>query len=314
MIKELSTGLGLKTLLPSPRFSYATEAHGLWILKGYSPVMSMKLARSNAKKSQFCGIDAKESILRYALAHHQLEAHVQIEYSVGFRDGFIHVRARVDNIRLQVARLGFNQNDEVDFVEEKHFPSRVRVWVGPEIGATYCAGLSLGRSTENKESEVEVQKVVKGSLEKSQGSNVVASARSSRRTRSRSWRMDQEAEGNAAIFDVVLHDSGTGVEVGAWKGTSEAGDAHVNGLRGRYVRGNRAFTKSGAVVIGGDEYGEEVGWRLSKEMEGSVLKWRIGGEFWLTYLPNQTQASYFETRYIEWCDEVDLPLIPGKTT
>ncbi|QCE08483.1 uncharacterized protein LOC114190374 [Vigna unguiculata] len=313
MIKELSVGLGLKTLVPSPRFSYATEAHGLWILKGYSPVMNMKLVRSNAQKSQFCGIDAKESILRYALAHHQLEAHVQIEYTVGFCEGFIQVRARLDNIRLQVARLGFNQNDEVDFIEEKHFPSRGRVWVGPEIGATYCGGLSLGRSTENRESEVELQKVVKGNLEKSEGSNVTASARSSRRTRSRSWRMDQDAEGNAAIFDVVLHDNGTGVEVGSLKGTSETGDERVHGLRGRYVRGNRAFTKSGSVVIAGDEYGEEVGWRLSKEMEGSVLKWRIGGEFWLTYLPNLTKGSYYETRYIEWCDEVDLPLIHAKT-
>ncbi|TKY50994.1 hypothetical protein E2542_SST22501 [Spatholobus suberectus] len=312
IINELSVGLGLKTLLPSPRFSYATEAHGLWILKGYAPVMTMKLARTNGQKSQFSGIDAKESILRYALAHQQLEAHVQLEYTVGFCDGFIQVRARVDNIRLQVARLGFNQNDDVEFVEEKHFPSRVRVWVGPEIGATYVAGLSLGRSTENKESEVEIQKIVKGNFEKSQGSKVKASARSSRRTRSRSWRMDQDAEGNAAIFDVVLYDNTTGQEVGSWKPTGQTGDDPVHGLRGRYGRANRPFTKNGSVVIAGDEYGEEVGWRLGKEMEGSVLKWRIGGEFWVSYLPNQAKGSYFETRCVEWCDEVDLPLIHVK--
>jgi hypothetical protein len=24
------------------------------------------------------------------------------------------------------------------------------------------------------------------------------------------------------------------------------------------------------------------------------------------------KSSYFETRCMEWCDEVDLPLIPGK--
>ncbi|QCD78425.1 hypothetical protein DEO72_LG1g2058 [Vigna unguiculata] len=104
MIKELSVGLGFKTLVPSPRFSYATEARGLWILKGYSLVMNMKLVRSNAQKSQFCGIDAKESIPRYALAHHQLEAHVQIEYTVGFCKGFIQVRARLDNTRLELTK------------------------------------------------------------------------------------------------------------------------------------------------------------------------------------------------------------------
>lgn len=298
--------VGLKALLPNPsppKFSYATEAHGLWILKGYAPVMTMKLARTNAEKTQFTGIDAKESLLRYALAHHQLEAHVQLEYTVGFCEGFIQVRARVDNVRLHVARLGFSQNDDVDFVEEKHFPSRVRVWVGPEIGATYVGGLSLGRSTENKESEVEVKRIVEGNFEKSQ---VKTSARSSRRTRSKSWRMDQDAEGNAAIFDAVLYDNITGHEVGSWRPTA---DEAVHGLRGRYVKANRAFTKKGSVVIAGDEYGEKVGWRLSKEMEGSVLKWRIGGEFWVSYLPNHAKGSYFETRCVEWCDEVDLPLI-----
>ncbi|KAK7280302.1 hypothetical protein RJT34_25364 [Clitoria ternatea] len=322
IIRELGVGVGLKTLLPSPhsppsrnenpRFSYAAEAHGLWILKGYAPVMTMKLTRTNGQKNQLPCIDARDSILRYALAHQQLEAHVQIEYSVGFHDGFIQVRARVDNVRLHVARLGFNQDDDVDFIEEKHFPSRVRVWVGPEIGATYVAGLSLGRSTENKESEVGIQKIVKGDFEKSHVSKVKASARSSRRLRTRSWRMDQDAEGNAAVFDVVLHDNTTGQEVGSWKPTGPTGDEAVNGLRGRYAGANRAFTKKGSVVIAGDEYGEEVGWRLSKEMEGSVLKWRIGGEFWVSYLPNQTKGSYFETRYVEWCDEVDLPLIHAK--
>lgn len=321
IIREL--GVGLQTLVPSlpcqnPRLSYAAEAHGLWVLKGYGPVMTMKLARSNGQKSQlFPGMDAKESILRYTLAHHQLEAHVQLEYTVGFYDGFIQVNAHVDNIRLHVARLGFKNSDDVDFhfiEEEKHFPSRARVWVGPEIGAAYVAGLSLGRSTENSEGEVEIQKVVKGNFEKSKVSKVKASARSSRRMQTRSWRMDQDAEGNAAIFDVVLCDNVTGQEVGTWKPTGKTGNDPIHGLRGRYVGANRPFTKSGSVVIAGDEYGEGVGWRLSKEMEGSVLKWRIGGEFWVSYWPNSQAkgSSYYETRCVEWCDEVDLPLIHGK--
>ncbi len=72
------------------------------------------------------------------------------------------------------------------------------------------------------------------------------------------------------------------------------------------------MTKTGGLVFAGDEYGEGVGWRLSKEMEGSVLKWRIGGQVWVSYFPNEVKSSYFETRCVEWCDEVDLPLIPGK--
>jgi hypothetical protein len=169
ILKDMS--VGLQTLTPPAQnnlgFSYATEAHGFWVLKGYSPVMGMKLTRSNGPRIiRFPAIEMKDSMLRYALAHQQLEAVIQLEYSVGFYDGFLHVNARVDNIRLHVAKLGykFNQSDDVGYADERHFPSRIRVWVGPEVGATYVAGMSLGRSTSNEEKEVEVQKIVKGSF------------------------------------------------------------------------------------------------------------------------------------------------------
>lgn len=318
ILREVSVGLQalvpMMTSCQTPGFSYAAESHGAWVLKGYAPMMVMKLVRTNGQKSQIPRVDPKESILKYALAHQQLEALVQLEYSVVFHEGFIHVRARVDNIRLHVAKLGFNnQNDDVsEYGEEKHFPSRVRVWVGPEVGATYVGGLSLGRSTENKEKEVEIQKIVKGNFEKLRLSKAKAIAKTSTKTKTRNWRMDQDAEGNAAIFDIVLHDNVSGQEVA--KGSPRVGSSEdpSHGMRKRYVGSGRPFTKSGSVVIAGDEYGEEVGWKLSKEMEGSVLKWRIGGEFWVSYWSNEAKTSYYETRYVEWCDEVDLPLIPTK--
>ncbi|KAI9128131.1 hypothetical protein K1719_001124 [Acacia pycnantha] len=313
-------GVGLQALLvPPPRrnpgFSYSTEAHGVWTLKGYAPMMTMMKVTSSddTLKTQIPRLDAKESILKYTLAHQQLEALVQLEYSVVFHDGFIQVRARVDNIRLQVAKLGFrNQNNEAEYGAEKHFPSRVRIWVGPEVGATYVVGgLSLTRSTENTEREVEIQKIVKGNFQKLKLSKAKAVARTSTKTKTKNWRMDQDAEGNAAIFDAVLYDNATGEEVATGKPYGEAGGDPVHGLRKRYVAPNRPFTKTGSVVLAGDENGE-VGWKLSKEMEGSVLKWRIGGEFWISYWPNEAKTSFFETRYAEWCDEVDLPLIPPK--
>ncbi|XP_054786212.1 uncharacterized protein LOC129292646 [Prosopis cineraria] len=311
-------GVGLQALVPppcrGPGFSYATEAHGFWVLKGYAPMMTMmKPASSNGLKTQIPRLDAKEAVLKYTLAHQQLEALVQLEYSVTYHDGFIQVRARVDNIRLNVAKLGFkNQNDEAEYGEEKHFPSRVRIWVGPEVGATYVGGLSLSRSTENTDREVEIQKIVKGNFQKLKLSKGKAVARTSTKTKTKNWRMDQEAEGNAAIFDAVLYDNATGQEVATGKPYGETGGDPVHGLRRRYMGANRPFTKTGSVVLAGDEYGEEVGWKLGKEMEGSVLKWRIGGEFWVSYWPNEAKTSFFETRYVEWCDEVDLPLIPAK--
>ncbi|XP_028780564.1 uncharacterized protein LOC114736846 [Neltuma alba] len=99
----------------------------------------------------------------------------------------------------------------------------------------------------------------------------------------KNWRMDQEAEEKAAIFDAVLYDNATGQEVAKGKPDGETCDDPVHGLKRRYVGANRPFTKTGSVVLAGDEYGEGVGWKLNKEMEGSVLKWRIGGEFWVSY-------------------------------
>ncbi|KAL3843887.1 hypothetical protein ACJIZ3_001290 [Penstemon smallii] len=306
--------VGLKYFAPSNElgFSYAMESHGLWVLKGFSPVSSMQCVQSRGQKSPFPAavIDAKESLLKYALAHQQLEAVIQIEYTVEFHDNFIQVNARLDNIRIHVVKLGF-QNDSNEFlVDERHFPSRIRIWVGPEVGASYVGGLSLGRSTDNLEKEMEMQKTLKGSSGKLKvPSKVKAMAKMATRTKIKNWRWDQDVEGNAAIFDAILCDNATGVEVATWKHPI-GGHGGVN-FRNRYSGGGRAFTKSGGLIFSGEECGGGVRWRLNREMEGSVLKWRIGGGIWLSYLPNDVMSMFYETRCVEWCDEVDLPLIPN---
>ncbi|KAG8497990.1 hypothetical protein CXB51_006677 [Gossypium anomalum] len=322
ILSELS--VGLKTLITPVKgqqqhlgFSYATEAHGFWTLKGYAPINAMKLLHSSDQKSQFPATGAKGSLLRYALAHQQLEAVIQLEYTIGFHDGYIQVNARVDNLRFHVARLGFSKkNDEMDdFLKEKHFPSRIRVWVGPEVGSTYVSGLTLGRSTNNGENEVETQRILKGSFGKysKDSSHVKARARVSMKNKMKNWRWDQDAEGNAAVFDAVLCDNVTGHEIATWKSFDQNSNGSSHGFQHRYYGANRPFTKAGGLVFAGDDYGEGVGWRLNRDMDGSVLKWRIGGEVWLSYWPNNVRSTYAETRCVEWCDEVDLPLIPpGK--
>ncbi|CAN0927055.1 hypothetical protein LINGRAHAP2_LOCUS35668 [Linum grandiflorum] len=301
-------GPGLHSLVPRVNptqqqqlgFSYATEAHGFWTLKGYAPVPAMRLTRYRSNNDSSLFLEPNESVLKYALAHQQLEAVIQLEYSVTFHESYIQVSARVDNFRFHVAKLGFNYNksDEVEeYAEERHFVSRVRAWVGPEIGATYVAGLSLGRSTHNGESETTEQQL----LTKDNYDNLsTRRARKVTRMRTKDWRWDQDVEGNAVVFDAALYDSATCREY------------YNSGGGGPRDGPNRPFTKTRGLVFGGDEYGNEVVWRVGKEMEGSVLKWRIGGEVWVSYFPNQVKSSYFETRCVEWCDEVDLPLIPGK--
>lgn len=90
-------GAGLKTLaMPAQRngrfiLSYATEAHGLWILKGYAPIQAMKVINSSDLLKKFPVTEAKDSVLKYVLAHQQLEAVIQMEYSVKFCEGYIQV-------------------------------------------------------------------------------------------------------------------------------------------------------------------------------------------------------------------------------
>ncbi|KAJ0025214.1 hypothetical protein Pint_07713 [Pistacia integerrima] len=311
ILREMGVGLQTSTPLPNqhPGFAYATEAQGFWILKGYAPISAMKQTHSNGNKynGKFPIMEAKESVLRYVLAHQQLEAVLQLEYSVEFYDGYIQVNARVDNLRFHVAELGFNKNEEVEYADERHFPTRIRVWVGPEVGSNYVAGLSLGRSTNNGEREVEMQRNLKGSYGNSKIPKVKARARMTTKTKTKNWRWDQDVEGNAAVFDAVLCDNTTGQEMATWSG--RGGNSS---FKNRYMGGNRPFTKTGGLVFARGEYGEGVGWRLSREMEGSVLKWRIGGQVWLSYWPNNVKSSYYETRCVEWCDEVDLPLIPAQ--
>ncbi|XP_077225016.1 uncharacterized protein LOC143858242 [Tasmannia lanceolata] len=290
-------------------FSYAKESHGLLVLKGYAPVQAMtRTGTSQQQKDPVYGfLEAKESVLRYALGHQQLETVIQLEYSVSLHEGFIHVGARVDNIRLHVTRLGLTGEEAGagagEYAEETHFPSRVQVWVGP-YGSGIVSSLSLGRSTENPEREVETTKVVKGSFGDSKFPTVKATARSGGRAKVRNWRWEQEAEGNTAVMDWVLCDNGSGAEVSKWG----AQDNKI-GFQKRYSGAWRAFSKKGGVVFAGDEYGEWVRWRVGKEMEGRVLKWKLGGKVWLSYWPNQFKTCYGETRCIEWCEDVDLPLI-----
>ncbi|KAJ4896980.1 Uncharacterized protein Rs2_23774 [Raphanus sativus] len=314
--KEVGLGnLGLKQITsPLPHqslgFAYATEAHGLWTLKGYFPILSMNLTTNNSSSQnhnnkiiKFPLVEPKEAVLRYALSHQHAEVIVQFEYSVMFHENYIRVNAHVDNVRIHVSKLGFHkgrgtENQIADcYSDEKYFPSRVQVWMGPEIGSSHVSGLSLGRSTKNEEREIEVLRVLKGNFGKGKvAPRVKARARISTRRKIKDWRIEQESEGNVAVFDAVLYDRESGQEVMTVKPNQE-------GLK-------NVFTKSGGMVFGRDEYGDGVGWRVGREMEGSVLKWRMGGKIWLTYWANKLCTSFYETRCVEWCDEVDLPLVP----
>ncbi|GKE42115.1 hypothetical protein Tco_1469399, partial [Tanacetum coccineum] len=124
MLKEVGVGLQLLTPSCNVGFSYAAETHGLWVLKGYAPLMAMARCCSKVNDAHSL-FESKESVLKYALAHQQVEVLVQLEYSVEFKENYIKVHARIDNIRVHVAKVGFNKDEENVYMNERNFPSRV---------------------------------------------------------------------------------------------------------------------------------------------------------------------------------------------
>ncbi|XP_006664886.1 uncharacterized protein LOC102708677 [Oryza brachyantha] len=322
-----------QTALPAAclSLSYATEVHGLLILKGYAPVIAMYRVTSAA----WTPIAAlpheapEEPALRYGLAHQQLEVVAHLEYAICARNKrFMTISVRVDNVRVRVARLGLRKDEtdtggeDVDddaMDSERHFPSRLRLWVGPRFGASYATGPSLGRSTGNPERHVEMTRTVRGTFagttKLANGvvlPRVKAKMRSSARRCNRSWRWEQEAEGSAGVFEGVLCDPVTGTEIASWRdsngGTAGAADPR-NGMRRRYGGPGRAFTKMWGLVVAGDDLPEEVTWRVGMEAEGRTVPWRVGLKAWVSYMPNGVRSRHFETRCIEWAHEVELPLV-----
>lgn len=321
-------------LHPTACLSYASEVHGLWVLKGYAPVLAMPRV-AGALSTPITALPhelPEEPALRYGLVHQQLEVVAQLEYAVSVRDKrFISVGVRVDNIRVRVVRLGYRKND-TDATEgdvgddvmdgERHFPSRIRLWVGPRFGSSYATGPSLGRSTGNPEREVEMTRTVKGAFSgatkqasSNGGPRVKAKMRTSGRTRNQSWRWEQEAEGSAGVFEGVMCDPATGMEVSAWRTGGNGGAVEAdprNGMRRRYGGPGRAFSKMRGLVVASDELPEEVTWRVGREAEGRTVRWRVGLKAWVSYLPNEVRSRHFETRCVEWAHEVELPLVAAN--
>lgn len=105
----------------------------------------------------------------------------------------------------------------------------------------------------------------------------------------------------------MLCDGETGAEVAAWK--PGGGGGRGPAMRRRYNGYGRALTKSGGGVVAADELPEAVTWRVGREMEGRRVRWRVGSKVWVSYFPNEVNSAYFETRCVEWREEVELHLV-----
>ena len=77
--------------VPSPLFSYALSASGLWKVQLYCPVIAMGMEEP-AEATQ-------DERLLFSLVYQQVECVIQLAYRIVRRDNWIDVEVKVDNIR-----------------------------------------------------------------------------------------------------------------------------------------------------------------------------------------------------------------------
>ncbi|MQM11269.1 hypothetical protein Taro_044171 [Colocasia esculenta] len=288
---------------PSPLFSYAISASGMWKLQFYCPVAAMGVEDPGAKT-------ADERLL-FSLRYQQLEGVVQLAYKLVFRENWIDVIVKVDNIRCDVNPLVSEtlMTERGLGPEEKHFPSRVSLQLTPTQLQTYVLSVSVSRSSDNPACEVGHERAIEGSFDPPGTSlGLRLSAAETVTISMRPWKFEQSVYGSSASLHWFLHDGIDGREVCSSRPPKLALFQPRAWFRDRYSSAYRPFTKQGGVVFAGDEYGESVWWKMASGAAGQTMEWEIRGSVWITYWPNKHRSFYSETRRLEFLETVQLPL------
>ncbi|KAJ0978346.1 hypothetical protein J5N97_013820 [Dioscorea zingiberensis] len=287
---------------PSPLFSYAFSATGLWKVQLYCPTIAMIHEEPS-------NITQDERLL-FSLQYQQLEGVIQLAYKVIVRENWINVVVKVDNIRCDVipllsetlmAEQGYGS-------EEKHFPSGIKLQLTPTLQSDVMS-VSVSKSSENPTHEVGLEKGIEGSFDPP-GSYLAfkVSATETITTSMKPWKFEQSVYGNSASLNWFLHDGVNGKEVVSSKPSKLALLQPRAWFRDRYSSAYRPFTKQGGVIFAGDEYGDSVWWKVCGQALGKNMEWEIKGWIWLTYWPNKHRTFYTETRRLEFKESLYLPL------
>ncbi|KAM0948102.1 hypothetical protein DsansV1_C07g0074771 [Dioscorea sansibarensis] len=287
---------------PSPLFSYAFSATGLWKVQLYGPTIAMSVEDPN-------NITQDERLL-FSLQYQQLEGVIQLAYKVIFCENWIDVVVKVDNIRCDVIPLVSEtlMVEQGYGPEEKHFPSGISLQLTPTLQSDVMS-VSVSKSSENPTHEVGLEKGIEGSFDPP-GSylGLKVSATETITTSMKPWKFEQSVNGNSASLNWFLHDGVNGREVLSSRPSKLALLNPRAWFRDRYSSAYRPFTKQGGVIFAGDEYGDSVWWKVSGRALGKTMEWGIKGWIWLTYWPNKHTSFHTETRKLEFKESLYLPL------
>ncbi|PKU62202.1 hypothetical protein MA16_Dca011495 [Dendrobium catenatum] len=282
------------------------------------------------------GNNTHDSRLNFSLNYQQLEGVIQFTYKVIFREYWIDVVVKVDNIRFVLVSKEFIyfhivfKIQQLHFIlyrcdvnqlvseklmskqgygsEEKHFPSRILLQLAPTL-QTDVISVSVSKSSDNPLHEVGVEKGVEGSFEPP-GSylGLKVSASETVTLAIKPWKFEQSVHGDSAALNWFLHDGVNGREVFSTKPPKMAIFRPRSWFRNRYSSAYRPFTRQGGVIFAGDEYGESVWWKICRGGKGKRMDWEICGKVWLTYWPNKHRTFYSETRMLEFKELLHINL------
>eukprot|EP01018_Ginkgo_biloba_P004795 Gb_17355 [translate_table: standard] len=315
--KQDTSNLGVweKSIESPYMYSYSSTANGFWKVRLYSPLLSMKSAdlhdnhHHRDHELQYA-IPIKDDRLLFALRYQHLEAIIQFRYELKrFSHEWIEVEVQIDNVRCDIFQLASSGLMlKCGIPEEKHFPSKISVDITPP--RTGILSMSLSKSSDNPAHELTSERTVEMGVEwpKAHADFKVAASEASAMSM-KPWKMEQSGRGNVGTFEWILYDTTNGKEVAGSKPPKTAMYQHKAWFKDRYSNASKPFTRQGGVVFAGDKYSNSIIWRVRNDMEGKTLKWEVGGRIWVTYWPNKYKTSYSETRYVDFCEQVELLLL-----
>uniref|UniRef100_A0A0E0BXK5 Uncharacterized protein n=1 Tax=Oryza meridionalis TaxID=40149 RepID=A0A0E0BXK5_9ORYZ len=288
--------------VPSPLFSYALSASGLWKVQLYCPLIAMSMEDP--------AVPTQDERLLFSLTYQQLEGVIQLAYKTIRRDNWIDVEIKVDNIRCDVDSLVSEilMTERGHGSEEKHFPSRVMLHITP-MQQSDVLSVSVSKSSDNPTHEFGLEKGIEGSFDPPNTFGLKASVSESLTLTMKPWKFEQSVHGNTTTLNWFLHDGVNGREVCSSKPSKLSLLQPRAWFRDRYSTVYRPFTKKGGVIFARDEYGDSVWWKICGAALGKTMDWEIRGWIWLTYWPNKQKTFHSETRRLEFRECLQLPLM-----
>ncbi|CAA6656914.1 unnamed protein product [Spirodela intermedia] len=273
---------------PSPLFSYAVSAAGLWKVQFYCPHR-----------------------LLFSLMYQQLQGVVQLAYKLVPHENTIDMVVTVDNVRCDVSPLVSRKlmGRRGLGPEEKHFPSRVSLQLTPAQQDDVLS-VTASKSSSNPAYEVSRENAVEGSFDPPAATTGFRFSAAETVTMSmKPWKFEQSVRGATAGLHWFLHDvAAAGKEVSSSKPHKLSLFRRRSWFRNRQTNAYRPFTRDGGVVFAGDEYGESVRWQLLRRGADKKMEWEVNGSVWVTYWPNQRRSFYSETRTLEFKETVHVSL------